>query len=31
METINLQIKDQQVIDLLWKFLRAGVVIDKKY
>ena len=31
METINLQIKDQQVIDLLWKFLRAGVVIDNKY
>jgi len=31
METINLQIKDQQVIDLLWKFLRAGVVIDDKY
>ena len=31
METINLQIKDQQVIDLLWKFLRAGVVINNKY
>jgi len=31
METINLQIKDQQVIDLLWKFLRAGVVIDNRY
>lgn len=31
METINLQIKDQQVIDLIWKFLRAGVVIENKY
>lgn len=31
METINLQIKDQQIIDLLWKFLRAGVAIDNLY
>ena len=31
MEIINLQIKDQQIIDLLWKFLRAGVVVDNKY
>jgi len=31
MEIINLQIKDQQIIDLLWKFLRAGVVIDNLY
>ena len=31
MEIINLEIKDQQVLDLLWKFLRAGVVIDKKF
>jgi len=30
-EIINLQIKDQQIIDLLWKFLRAGVVIDNQY
>jgi len=31
MEIINQQIKDQQIIDLLWKFLRAGVVIDNQY
>lgn len=31
MEIINLQIKDQQIIDLLWKFLRAGVIIDNMY
>lgn len=31
METINLEIQDQQISDLLWKFLRAGVIIDKKY
>ena len=31
METINLKIKNQQVIDLLWKFLRAGVVVENKY
>ena len=31
MEIINVQIKDQQIIDLLWKFLRAGVIIDNKY
>lgn len=31
MEIINQQIKDQQTIDLLWKFLRAGVVIDNQY
>jgi group II intron reverse transcriptase/maturase len=31
METIKIQIKDQQILDLLWKFLRAGVVIDNKY
>lgn len=31
MEIINLEIKDQQVTDLLWKFLRAGVIIDKKF
>jgi group II intron reverse transcriptase/maturase len=30
-EIINLQITDQQIIDLLWKFLRAGVVINNKY
>jgi retron-type reverse transcriptase len=31
MKAINLHIKDQQVIDLLWKFLRAGIVVDNKY
>jgi len=31
MEIINQQIKDQQITDLLWKFLRAGVVIDNQY
>lgn len=31
MEIINLKIQDQQISDLLWKFLRAGVIIDKKY
>lgn len=31
MEIINQHIKDQQVTDLLWKFLRAGTVIDNKY
>ena len=31
MEIINQQIKDQQIIDLLWKFLKAGVVIDNQY
>jgi retron-type reverse transcriptase len=27
-ELISKEIKDQQIIDLLWKFLRAGVLID---
>jgi group II intron reverse transcriptase/maturase len=31
MEIINLEIKDQQIIDLLWKYLRTGVVIDNQY
>jgi group II intron reverse transcriptase/maturase len=31
MEIINSKIKDQQVIDLLWKFLRAGVIVNEKY
>jgi retron-type reverse transcriptase len=31
MEMINLKIQDQQIIDLLWKFFRAGVIIDGKY
>lgn len=31
MEIINLEIKDQQITDLLWKYLRAGVVIDNQY
>ena len=31
MEIINLEIKDQQIIDLLWKYLKAGVVIDNQY
>ena len=30
METINLEMQDQQISDLLWKFLRAGVITDKK-
>jgi group II intron reverse transcriptase/maturase len=30
MEMINTKIKDQQIIDLLWKFLRAGVVTNGK-
>lgn len=28
---ISSKIKDQQVIDLLWKFLKVGVVVNKKY
>jgi group II intron reverse transcriptase/maturase len=28
---VSKRIQDQQVIDLLWKFLRAGVVTDGKY
>ena len=30
-EIINLQIRDQQVINLLWKFLRVGVVVGNRY
>jgi group II intron reverse transcriptase/maturase len=30
-EIINQKIKDQQIIDLLWKFLRAGIIINKKF
>jgi len=31
MELVGKKIHDQQVIDLLWKFLRAGVVTDGNY
>lgn len=31
MEIINLQIKDQQINDLLWKFLKTGIIINNKY
>ena len=31
MELVSKRIQEQQVIDLLWKFLRAGVVTDGKY
>lgn len=30
-DIVSSEIKDQQVLDLLWKFLRAGVIIDKRY
>lgn len=30
MNLISQKIKDQQVIDLIWKYLRAGVLIDGK-
>jgi len=30
-DMVSTKIKDQQVLDLLWKFLRAGVIIDKQY
>lgn len=31
MDIVKQKIQDQQVIDLLWKYLRAGAIIDGKY
>ena len=31
MELVSKKVKDQQLIDLLWKFLRAGVLEDGKF